>query len=108
MRCWHILVLASILILSGCSTHYYRVKDDVVYIHLKMPEAKTVYFASSLDGYRLHRIEKANDKSWIHKVSSSAEFKYFYVVDGKVFLPQCMLSEADDFGSNNCIYEPGM
>jgi hypothetical protein len=36
------------------------------------------------------------------------QFSYFYLVDGEVFLPECTLTESDDFGSRNCVYAPGM
>ena len=29
-----------------------------------------------------------------------------YLVDGKPFLPSCTMKERDDFGSENCIFEP--
>jgi len=34
------------------------------------------------------------------------EFKYFYMIDDKMFVPECSMNEKDDFGSVNCVYIP--
>ena len=67
-------------------------------------EARQVFFLSSLDGYEEHETRKIDDKTWEILVHADSEFKYFYMVDGKPFLPACSLKEKDDFGSENCIY----
>jgi hypothetical protein len=43
---------------------------------------------------------------WKVTLSRLNEFKYFYLVDGKAYLPDCRLRENDDFGSNNCVFSP--
>jgi hypothetical protein len=45
---------------------------------------------------------------WINRVPSGREFRYFYSVDGKILVPECALTEKDDFGSENCLYSPGL
>jgi hypothetical protein len=74
-----------------------------VRVYLRFPEAQQVFFLSSLDGYEKHEAKKTDKKTWEIFVRSDSEFKYFYIVDGKLFLPACSFKEMDDFGSENCI-----
>jgi hypothetical protein len=39
-------------------------------------------------------------------VPKSGEFRYFYLVDGRIYHPDCQYREMDDFGSYNCLYKP--
>ena len=73
-----------------------------------MPDARQVYFLSSLDGYKPRKAIRVNNWMWQIDAPDQNEFKYFYKVDGTVYLPNCRLKEQDDFGSQNCIYIPGM
>lgn len=105
----HVLLIGAImLILSGCTSHYYKVKEDMVHIYLKRPNAKDVFFVSSLDGYELHKAKHGNDRIWEATAPAHREFKYFYIVDGVAYLPPCRVKETDDFGSESCIYVPDM
>ncbi|MBN1932506.1 MAG: hypothetical protein JW786_12960 [Desulfobacterales bacterium] len=97
-----------ILGLTGCTTHYYKVQADKITIYLKAPSAEKVDFVSSLDGYKIHAAEKINSYTWAVTISASSEFKYFYIVDGVLYLPACRFKEKDDFSSANCIYVPEM
>jgi len=108
MRKFLWLLVFFFFILSGCSSHYYIRKSDSLKIYLKMPNAGMVYFASSLDGYELHPAMKHGRDTWIITVKAGAEFSYFYLVDGEVYLPDCRFRENDDFGCENCVYLPGM
>jgi hypothetical protein len=100
-----LLSLALTVSLFGCATHFYKTEDDLLHFFLKKPEAKTVLFASSLDGYEQHPTERVGKGTWEITVLPVADFKYFYIVDGSVYLPECMFAEKDDFGSEICIYE---
>jgi hypothetical protein len=100
-----VLVVLS-TILTGCTGHYYIVKDDRVGIYLQKPGAIEVYFFSSLYGYRPRRANKVDDQTWEVEVPANKEFKYFYRVDGRDYLPACALRENDDFGGQTCIYSP--
>ena len=94
---------------SGCGGgHYSRVEQGTVSLYLNGSEASLVYFASSLDGYKLHKADRMDDDTWEVQVPSDKEFKYFYIVDGVAYVPACEMREKDDFGSENCIYVPGM
>ena len=102
------IVFAALFFFSGCAPHYYRVTGDMVHIYLKKPEATVVQFASSRDGFKLHKARRIDSETWEITTRASGEFRYFYIVDGAVYLPQCRFRENDDFGSANCLYIPGM
>jgi hypothetical protein len=101
-----VLLLAGML--SGCAHHYYRFDDTGVTIYLKAPDAASVSFASSLDGFVLHPATKIDKKTWVYTLPDDRQFSYFYVIDGAVFVPECDYRENDDFGSANCVFIPGM
>ena len=105
-------LIIAILILTmntvGCANHFYRVKENSVRIYIVKPEAHTVLFAYSKDGYQLHPAEKIDAKTWAVTVQKDLEFSYFYLVDGAVFVPSCKFKENDDFGSENSIFSPAM
>lgn len=94
--------------LGGCTTHYYRINGTKIHIYLKKPGAKSVYFASSLDGYEMHRAKQKDNGMWEVTLSSGDEFRYFYMADGALVLPPCRYKEKDDFGSENCIFVPNL
>lgn len=102
------LILTVLLVFAGCTRHYYRVNNDSVNIYLEKPDAERVYFSSSLDGYKLHKANRVGHGRWQITVPINTEFKYFYNVDGNIYLPSCQFKEYDDFGSQSCIYIPGM
>jgi hypothetical protein len=99
-------VLSTVFFVAGCAGHFYREEADRVHLYLKDIHAVEVHFASSLDGFELHRIEKAGSKTWQITVPKTGEFRYFYLVDGRIHLPDCPYREMDDFGSDNCLYKP--
>ncbi len=105
------LVLAALMFfvgLGGCTTHYYRITGPKIYLYLNKPGAKSVYFASSLDGYELHRAKQKDHGMWEVTLSLGNEFRYFYMADGALVLPPCRYKEKDDFGSENCIFVPNL
>lgn len=63
-------------------------------------------FASSLDAYSPRLANKIGGYRWAVTVAANSEFRYFYIVDGAVYVPECKYYEKDDFGSRNCIYVP--
>ena len=96
------------LCLAGCSTHYYLEKDNTVTIYLKLTGAESVVFASSLNRFARKKAIQIKKDTWAVTVPDDSPFTYFYIVDGKVYIPPCRLSETDDFGAENCIYVPGL
>ena len=98
-----------LFVLAGCGGgHYYKVEEGTASIYLNAADANSVFFASSLDSYKLHEAYRIDDDTWEVRIPADNEFKYFYIVDGVVYVPACRMTEEDDFGSENCIYEPGM
>jgi len=104
-----IATVCLLFVLTGCGAgHYHIVEEGNVSIYLNNPDAELVYFASSLDGYKLHKADRIDKDTWEVQVPSDKEFTYFYIVDGGVYVPACRMTEKDDFGSENCIYVPEM
>lgn len=101
-----IFVLCAFVLISACASRFYRVEDHKVTFHLDLPAARQVDFAYSLDGFSLHALKKKQDGIWEISVPAGIEFRYFFRVDGVVHLPECESREADDFGSENCIFDP--
>jgi hypothetical protein len=105
------LITATLFIaisLTGCASHFYQVKGNLINIYLEKPGAHTVSFASSEDGYQLHKAKKIDSKTWLVTMPLGIEFTYFYVIDGIAYVPSCRFKEKDDFGSENCIFNPDM
>lgn len=98
-------IVGILALLAGCSTHYNRVHGDTLNLYLYKPDARRVLLACSHDRFVPHEARN-EDKKWVVSLPAQAEFRYFYLVDGKTYLPACQLKEYDDFGSENCIYQP--
>ena len=105
MKIWLTLIAAFLWTMS-CAGHVYKAPDEKVILYLELPKAQHVYFASSLDEYRLQKVNKMKTDRWEIAVPAQREFRYFFLVDGSVYLPACEYREADDFGSENCIFVP--
>jgi hypothetical protein len=101
-----ISVLAAVLVVGGCTTHYQVVTSGHVEMFLTAPQAQSVVLVVSSDPFQ--QVQARRDASGMWKVTLNrlSEFKYFYLVDGKTYLPDCRLRENDDFGSNNCVFSP--
>jgi hypothetical protein len=109
MKRYVLLVIAILFLFIGCAIrHYCTVEEDAVRMCLRKPDAKAVYFASSLDGFKPVMAKQNSDETWEVTVPKDVEFRYFYIVDGDVYVPLCAFKEHDDFGSENCIYVPRM
>jgi len=92
---------------SGCASHYYRSHEQGLSLYLRQPGADSVLLYSSVDGFSPHVAERSGG-CWVVTVPADRAFRYFYEVDGRVTIPQCRLKEKDDFGLENCVYEPGL
>ena len=79
MRRCLIYVLAALLLISGCARGFhYRVTDGRVTFYLDLLDAQQVYFAYSLDGFRLHEANKQRAGTWTIAVPADIEFRYFF------------------------------
>jgi hypothetical protein len=87
--------VAMLLFLAGC-----------VPGHFIDRQAGGVLFAASTDGFQLHPTKKNRGGVWTINNVADREFHYFYIVDGRVYVPDCQYRERDDFGATNCIYQP--
>ncbi|MDD5723490.1 MAG: hypothetical protein PHY29_07080 [Syntrophales bacterium] len=101
-------VVVALVLFTGCAPHFHTIRGDGVHLYLRAPSAGEVFFASSLDGYASHPATKNDRGVWEYSVPAQREFRYFYIVDGQVFVPPCRLREQDDFGSENCVYFPDL
>jgi len=107
MKKWILILIAVYIGLSGCvPRHYTRNGLDSVKLYLRVPGASIVQFASSVDHYQVHDTQKNGLGLWEVSIPRNCEFKYFYIVDGSAYLPDCRFKERDDFGKQNCIYLP--
>ena len=101
------LIILLLMALSGCaSRHYVDQKSSSLVFSLRLPEATRVQFSSSVDNFVLHDTVKNRFGIWQMTVPLGLELKYFYIVDGSVYLPDCLFKENDDFGAENCLYQP--
>ena len=98
-------LLTVVFFVTGCADHSYFREDDRVHFRLKDGHAREVLFSSSLEGFGLQRTQKIDAAIWEVTVPDR-ELTYFYIVDGKIHLPDCRYREMDDFGSYNCLYRP--
>ena len=108
MKRYTTFLMISVWVFTGCASHYYRKNSDTLSLFLEVPDAQQVYFLSSLDGYQPQKAIRVDSRTWQIRAPAQTEFRYFYKVDGKVYLPPCRLREQDDFGSQNCVYIPEM
>jgi hypothetical protein len=94
-------------LVSGCAPHHFITsKADVVTVYLEAPKASKVIFVSSVDNFREHATQKNAKGLWAIENLTNREFHYFYIVDGRLYVPECRYREKDDFGAANCIYQP--
>ena len=100
------LAVVAFYLAGSAATHYHESQSDRVTFYLKVPEARGVVFASSLDAYSPHLASKVDGSRWVVSAAADSEFRYFYIVDGSVYLPECDLYEKDDFGFRNCVFVP--
>jgi hypothetical protein len=99
------IVLPALLV--GCGPAHSVIKDsNGVSLALALDGAEEVLFASSLDGYAVHKTRKNDDGVWLMSHLDDREFRYFYIIDGRSYVPECSFLEKDDFGQANCIYQP--
>lgn len=110
MRTISLIMILSFLSLAGCSAspHHFKVDNGKVDLFLEAEGAGQVLFASSLDGFKMHKAVKDGDATWKVTMPADREFSYFYLVDGAAHPTPCELKETDDFGSSNCIFNPGL
>lgn len=104
-----LIILVVSLAFMGCTNHSFQQRsDEAVRFSLHQPDAEEVLFCSSLDGFLRHPASRDAQGMWSRQVHVDREIRYFFLADGRVVLPDCMMMADDDFGSKNCIYAPEM
>ena len=99
-------ILAAVLAAAGCSAHYHVVNNGHVEMYLTAPQAHSVVLVIAGDPFQKVQTLRDASGTWKATLSQPGEFKYFYIMDNKAFLPDCRLKEHDDFGSDNCVFSP--
>jgi hypothetical protein len=99
-------ILAAVLAAGGCTAHYHVVINGHVEMYLMAPQAQSVVLVIAGDPFQKVQALRDASGTWKSTLNQSGEFKYFYIVDDKAFLPDCRLKEHDDFGADNCIFTP--
>jgi hypothetical protein len=102
------LLIFSVFLLcsNGCAVQQYKIVNNELRIYLKDTDAEKVYLHTSLDEYAPQEVIKDESGLWVSVLPADMEFKYFYMIDDKMFVPECSMNEKDDFGSVNCVYIP--
>lgn len=98
---------ALLIFVAGCGPHHFNTRQSGgVTMYLDAPKASQVIFVSSADSFREHPTDKDAQGLWVYEGLPDRLFRYFYIVDGRNFTPDCRYREKDDFGALNCIYQP--
>ena len=88
--------------------HSVEVTNGSLSFYYSDPGAKEIFFASSVDHFHSHPAVRGTGGIWRVTVPLNKEFVYFYIVDGKITVPDCPNTVLDDFGAKNCIYVSDM
>ncbi len=111
MKRFLVMSVATALMLSACSMAPYSVKRHGNYIsfHAKIPQAKNVYFVSNLTNFQKVKAKMESKGVWESTLPyKGGIIKYFYIADGKIYLPPCKSYVKDGFGGKDCVYLPTM
>ncbi len=101
------VVIILFLAVMACSKHYVKQSEDSLYFYYNGKDAEKVLFYSDINNYA-GRSFKKSEGYWIYilnKPVEAEEIKFFYKVDGKVYLPECRMKINDDFGGKLCVLE---
>ena len=101
-----VVCLVGLLALSACASHSLKLRDDSLHLYLKADAAERVEFAASTEGYAPRPATRLKRGRWEVVMPGDASFSYYYLIDGQVYAPDCRYREQDDFGGDNCIYQP--
>ena len=101
-----VLVAVFSIAIGGCAAHYHVIDSGHVEMYLRAPQAQLVVLVVSSDPFQEVQARRGDSGMWKATLNRQSEFTYFYLVDGKAYLPECRLREHDDFGSSNCVLSP--
>ncbi|MFH0998051.1 MAG: hypothetical protein V1844_21505 [Pseudomonadota bacterium] len=103
-----ILLVAAAWGITGCLPLPALRPGHEIRIALDLPEAKEVFFLSSLNRYDPVCMNKTFFGTWEIHLPEDKSFEYFFRVDGSPYTPECRLQQTDDWGGRQCIYSPGI
>ncbi len=103
------MLVMALVGVSGCHHRQLTItpRASGVDLTVHMPNAEQVQFLSSSRHFQPLRATEIKSGYWQVHEPVQQPFRYFYQVDGRFYLPDCPQRELDDFGSQNCIYDPG-
>jgi len=103
-----LIMSISLIILGGCMAGYEGHRKERVNIFITKPETESseVLFFTSLDGFKPRRAERLKNGKWMVTALADREFSYFFLIDGRHYIPSCRYKEDDGYGHQNCIYSP--
>ncbi|AEI13739.1 glycoside hydrolase family 13 domain protein [Flexistipes sinusarabici DSM 4947] len=100
-------IIILFLAVTACSRHYVKQSEDSLSFYYNGNGADKVIFYSDINNYAGSHFKKS-DGYWIYTLDKPAnveEIKFFYKVNEKVYLPECMMKIKDEFGGKLCILE---
>jgi hypothetical protein len=100
------IILTAVVVTGGCAEHYHVISSGHIEMYLRAPQAQSVVLVVSSDPFQRVQAQLGGSGIWKATLNRQSEFKYFFLVDGKPYLPDCRLRENDDFGSKNCVFSP--
>jgi hypothetical protein len=105
-KAWIIAAGAAFLWMAACAGpgHYIAAQGDSAGFFLNHPDAADVRLAVSTDGFQLHQAREIKPGLWMAAVPLRDDMTYFFVVDGRPYIPDCPYKQSDDFGSENCVF----
>jgi hypothetical protein len=101
-----ITILAAVFSAAGCAAHYHTLRNGHIDVYLRAPRAQSVSLVVSGETFEALPAARTGIGTWKVTLDRANEFTYFYLVDGKAYLPDCPLRERDDFGADNCVFSP--
>jgi hypothetical protein len=101
-------LLAAVLMGGGCTAHHSMVRNGKVEMYLTAPQAQSVVLVIAGDPFQKVPASRDDAGAWKVTLNHAGEFKYFYLVDNKAYVPDCRMREQDDFGSDNCVFTARM
>ena len=105
-KAWIFAAGVAFLWLAACAGpgHYIARQGDTAEYVLQLTDAADVRLAVSTDGFQLHQAREINQGLWMADVPLRDNMSYFFVVDGRTYIPDCPYKQSDDFGSVNCVF----
>lgn len=92
------------LLTAGCAAVEFKTEDSVMKGYFRVKDANSVAFYSSADGYTRNMAVK-DGKRWTVTIPRTDEFTFYLETDGEIYVPECEMTQQDDFGGTVCVYQ---